>query len=105
MSVNVLMRGWTQYYRYASNATSRFGKLKGAVYWLAAHYLGRKYRHSIKDIMRTHYSTDPKTQKQAFYVTQPDGKPLFIWNKYQQWRSILTGKVYAHDIRPIIMMA
>lgn len=105
MSVNALMRGWTQYYRYASNATSRFGKLTGVVYWLTAHYLGRKYRRSIKDIMRTHYSRDPKTKKQALYVTQPDGKPLFIWNKHPKWCSILTGQVYTHDTRPITMTA
>jgi group II intron reverse transcriptase/maturase len=103
MSVNALMKGWTQYYRYASNATPRFGKLTGIVYWLTAHYLGRKHRCSIKEVMRTHYGVDPKTKKQALYVTQPDGSHLFIWNKYPQWRSILTGNVYAHDIKPIIM--
>src|SRR5262249_52483378 len=42
-SVNALMRGWTQYFRYANNATQRFGYLTGVVYWLGAHYLGRKH--------------------------------------------------------------
>jgi len=103
MSVNALMRGWTQYYRYASNATARFGKLTGIVFWLIAHYLGRKYRRSIKEIMRTHYDKDPKTKKQALFIIQPNGKALFIWNKYPQWRSILTGNIYAQDTQPIMM--
>jgi group II intron reverse transcriptase/maturase len=105
MSVNALMRGWTQYYRYANNATRRFGYLTGVVFWLTAHYLGRKHRSSIKKLMRNHYGVDPKTGKRALYITRPDGKRLFIWNKPPQRRSILTGQVYAHDTRPVVMTA
>ncbi len=103
MSVNALMRGWTQYYRYAHNATRRFGYLTGVVYWLGAHFLGRKHRCSIKHLMRTHYGVDPKTGKRALYITKPDGKSLFIWNQPPRRRSILSGQVSAQDSRPVVM--
>lgn len=103
MSVNALLRGWTQYYRYANNATQRFGYLTGTVYWLTAHYLGRQHRCSIKKLMRTHYGVDPETGKRALYITRPDGKRLFVWNKPPQRRSILTGQVYANDTRPVMV--
>ena len=103
MTVNALMRGWTYYYRYASNATQRFGYLTGMVFWLTAHHLGRKHRSSIKKLMRTHYGVDPKTGKLALYITQPDGKRLFIWNKPPQWRSVFARQVNAYDTRPVIM--
>jgi hypothetical protein len=103
VSVNAQMRGWSNYYRYANNATKRFGYLTGVVFWLTAHYLGRKHRCSIKKLMRNHYGVDPSTGKRALYTTRPDGKRLFIWNQPPKWRSILTGQVQAYDTQPIVM--
>jgi len=105
MSVNALMRGWSHYYCYANNATDRFGYLTGVGFWLTAHYLGRKHRCSIKKLMRNHYGRDPKTGKKALYIIRPEGKPLFIWNKPPQRRSVLTGNIYTHDTRPVVMTA
>jgi group II intron reverse transcriptase/maturase len=105
MSVNALVRGWTQYYRYANNATQRFGYLTGVVYWLTAHYLGRKHRCSIKKMMRTHYGIDSKTGKRALYITRPNGRRLFIWNKPPKRKSVLSEQVYARDARPVTMTA
>jgi group II intron reverse transcriptase/maturase len=103
MSVNALLRGWTQYYCYASNATRRFGYLTGVAFWLTAHYLGRKHRRSIKRLMAHHYGVDPRTRKRALYVSRPGDKQLFLWNKPPKQRSILSGQVYAHDTRPVMM--
>ena len=105
MSVNALLRGWTQYYCYASNATRRFGYLTGVAFWLTAHYLGRKHRRSIKRLMAHHYGKDPRTGKRALYVTLPGDKRLFLWNKPPKYRSILSGQVFAQDRRPVMMTA
>jgi group II intron reverse transcriptase/maturase len=105
VSVNALLRGWTQYYRYAHNAMPRFGYLTGVVFWLTAHYLGRKHRCSIKKLMRTHYGVDPQTGRRALYITQLDGKRRFIWNKPPQRRTILSRRVYARDARPVVRTA
>ncbi len=100
-SVNALMRGWSQYFRYANNATPRFGYLTGVVYWLGAHYLGRKHRCSIKKLMRQHYGTDPQSGKRALYITNSKGKRVFLWNKPPQKLSVLSQAVSAKDTQPL----
>jgi RNA-directed DNA polymerase len=100
MSVNALMRGWTNYFRYANNATNRFFSLTGVVYWLVAHYLGRKYRCSIKRAMRTAYGRDPGSGKRAL-STSKGGKRVYIWHKPPPRRSIRSGMVEAKDVQPL----
>jgi group II intron reverse transcriptase/maturase len=101
MSVNALLRGWTTDFRYANNATNRFLYLTGVVYWLTAHYLGRKYRCSIKRLMRTHYGVDPASGKRALNTTGSDGKRVYLWNKPPPRRSLLRGVVGAKDVQPL----
>jgi group II intron reverse transcriptase/maturase len=98
--VNALMRGWTNYFRYANNATKRFGYLTGVVFWLVAHCLGRKHRRSIKKVMQTAYGVDPANGKRALY-TDKGGKRVFLWNKPPQRRSVFSKKVGAKDIQPL----
>jgi group II intron reverse transcriptase/maturase len=105
LAVNAQLRGWTQYYCYAHNAKRRMSHLTGVVFWLTAHYLGRKHRCSIKHLMRTHYGLDPKTGHHALFITPPDSKALFIWNKYPLRRSILTGTLAVQDAQPILRTA
>jgi hypothetical protein len=102
-SVNALMRGWTNYFRYAHNATQRFGYLTGVVYWLGAHYLGRKYRCSIKKVMRNHYGVDPTSGKRALYTSTQAGKCLYIWNKPPRRCSLFNNVVQAKDVQPLPM--
>jgi len=47
-----LTRGWCQYYRNTSSPTDIFGVLSNHTYWKIAHWLGRKYKSSIKKVMR-----------------------------------------------------
>lgn len=105
LSVNALLRGWTQYYRYAHNAKRRMGYLTGMVFWLTAHYLGRQQRCSIKKIMRNHYARDPQTGHQALYITLPDGRRLFLWNKRPAWRSVLSSQLNVQDQQPLVRTA
>jgi group II intron reverse transcriptase/maturase len=100
-SVNALLHGWTNYFRYANNAPKRFGYLTGVVYWLTAHYLGRKHRRSVKRVMRMRYGVDPKSKKRALYTTNETGKRVFIWNKPPPWRSLLNPGVQAKDVQPL----
>jgi Group II intron, maturase-specific domain len=102
-SVNALLNGWTNYFRYENLAPKRFGYLTGVVYWLTAHYLGRKHRRSIKRMMRTRYGRDPKSKRLALYTTNETGKRVFIWNKPPSWRSLLSPMVQAKDAQPLPM--
>jgi group II intron reverse transcriptase/maturase len=99
-SVNALLRGWTQYFRYAHNAAPRFWYLTGVAYWLTAHYLGRKHRCSLKRVMRTAYGVDPVTGKRALYTTK-GGKRVYLWNKPPPRQSLFQVAVAAKDIQPL----
>jgi hypothetical protein len=103
MSINALLRGWTNYFRYANNATNRFLYLTGVVYWLTAHYLGRKHRCSIKRLMRARYGVDRASGKRALYTTGNAGKRVYLWNKPPPRSSLLRGVVGAKDVQPLPM--
>jgi group II intron reverse transcriptase/maturase len=102
-SVNALLHGWSNYFRYANTAPKRFRYLTGVVYWLTAHYLGRKHRCSLKQVMRRRYGRDPKSRKRALYTTNETGKRVFIWNKPPRWQSLLRPTVEAKDVPPLPM--
>jgi RNA-directed DNA polymerase len=98
--VNALLRGWTQYFRYAHNASARFWYLTGVAYWLTAHYLGRKQRCSLKRVRRKAYGVDPATGKRALYTTR-GGKRVYLWNKPPPWQSLFRARVEAKDVQPL----
>jgi len=52
LALNGLTRGWCEYYRSTSSPSSIFSALSHELYWLMAHWLGRKYKMSIPGIMR-----------------------------------------------------
>ncbi|MEQ8672783.1 MAG: group II intron reverse transcriptase/maturase [Aggregatilineales bacterium] len=101
-NVNALARGWSQYYCYANDSKHKLSRLTGIVYWLMAHYLGRKHNISIRKMMRTHYGRDPKTGRLALYTVKPDGKQMFVWNKYPTHRSILSPGGHVTNTLPYI---
>jgi hypothetical protein len=102
LSVNALVRGWANYYRYAHNASQRFASLRNMVYWLTAHYLGRKHRCSLQRIMRTHYGTDPQTGQQALYTSINNGtKRVCVWNKPPRRLSLFGPLVPGHDMQSL----
>jgi RNA-directed DNA polymerase len=100
MSVNALLRGWTQYFRYAHNAPRRFRYLTGVAYWLCAHYLGRKHRCSIKQVMRIAYGVDPASHKRALYTCN-GGKRVYLWNKPPPRGSLFSKGIGAKDVQPL----
>lgn len=89
VNVNRVVRGWTNYYRYAHDNNVVGGKLSMVVYWRTAHYLAKKHRCSIAKIMRKHYARDPKTGCLALFVYRPGAPPsaatrYSIWHKTQR---------------------
>jgi group II intron reverse transcriptase/maturase len=84
VNVNRVVRGWTNFYRYAHNNNVIGGKLSMVIYWRTAHYLGKKYRCSIAKVMHKHYGRDPKTGCKALFVYKP-GKPPSPKTRYSIW--------------------
>jgi len=86
LNVNRVVRGWTNFYRYAHNNNAVGGKLSMVIFWRTAHYLSKKYRCSIAKVMRKHYGRDPKTGCKALFVYKPGKTPspktqYSIWHK------------------------
>jgi group II intron reverse transcriptase/maturase len=86
VNVNRVVRGWTNYYRYAHNNNAVGGKLSMVVYWRTVHYLAKKHRRSIARIMRKQYGRDLKTGCLALFVHKPGVSPspktrYFLWHK------------------------
>ena len=54
-ALNVLLRGWGNYYRYAYNASRVFAKLDSLVFWRLAHWLGAKFKCQMPNVLRRFY--------------------------------------------------
>jgi 5-methylcytosine-specific restriction endonuclease McrA len=52
IALNRITRGWCQYYQTTSSPHFYFGKLTDEMYWLMAHWIGRKYKLSIAQVHR-----------------------------------------------------
>lgn len=103
MNVNAIARGWTEYFRYAYDASHTFGRLTGVVFWLTANYLARKHNLSVGQVAKRYYWRDPRTGRKALAILDPRGKQLFIWNKYPQRQSILVPGGTVQDRPPHII--
>lgn len=94
-NINAVVRGWTNYYRYAHDNNAIGGKLSQVVFWRTAHYLSQKHRQSIAKTMHGHYGRDPTTGCTALFVYRPGGQAsaksrYFIWHKTPRRLSIGT---------------
>jgi len=52
LALNRILNGWGHYYRYTANARRVFGRLDSQVFWLMGHWLGRKYKTTMPEVMR-----------------------------------------------------
>lgn len=51
-ALNRVVRGWCQYYQYTSSPSGIFARIDHEVFWLMAHWLGKKFQLSIPKVMR-----------------------------------------------------
>jgi RNA-directed DNA polymerase len=52
LALNSVIRGWCQYYQYATVPVFMFKKLEYKVFWDMAHWLGRKFKLQMPEVMR-----------------------------------------------------
>jgi RNA-directed DNA polymerase len=70
-AMNGLTRGWCEYYRSCNDPSGTFGPLSNELYWLMAHWLGRKYKSKISQVLRKH-SKDNTFGTRARKLIRPD---------------------------------
>ena len=51
LGINTMYRGWCNYYRYANAPQKVFNRVSQKVWWYYAHFLARKGRMSMKDML------------------------------------------------------
>jgi 5-methylcytosine-specific restriction endonuclease McrA len=52
IAVNRIIRGWCQYYQHTSSPDYYFSRLGHEIFWLMAHWLGRKHKLNMPKVMR-----------------------------------------------------
>jgi hypothetical protein len=51
-ALNRIIAGWCRYYQYTSRATTQFAELGNRTFWATAHWLGRKFRLSMPQVLK-----------------------------------------------------
>jgi RNA-directed DNA polymerase len=52
LALNRIIGGWCRYYQYTSYASTKFHQVEYFAFWNLAHWLGRKYRIAMPEVMR-----------------------------------------------------
>jgi RNA-directed DNA polymerase len=55
LALNRVIGGWCRYYQHTSTPAVIFGKLRDSMFWDIAHWLGRKDKLSMPQVMRKYY--------------------------------------------------
>jgi len=50
-ALNRVIAGWCRYYQYTGKASSQFSKLAHETFWMMAHWLGRKFKLDMPQVM------------------------------------------------------
>ena len=61
-SLNRKLAGWANFYQFTNYTAVMYGKMDRIIFWKLAHWLARKYRTSIKSLMR-HWVRRPEEGK------------------------------------------
>jgi 5-methylcytosine-specific restriction endonuclease McrA len=63
LAANRFIRGWCEYYRCTNSPGVVFNKLRPEVFWSTAHWLGRKYKINMPEVMEKYREIDTITYK------------------------------------------
>lgn len=74
--INRKLSGWANFYCYADFTAKVFGKADSIIFWKLGRWLAKKYRTSIKNVMRRWfcYPGKGKAKTWKIYQSQSDGK-------------------------------
>jgi RNA-directed DNA polymerase len=64
LSLNQVVTGWCQYYQYTSRASIQFKKIEYRLFWRMAHWLGRKFKLTLPQVMRQYRQGNTFATKQ-----------------------------------------
>jgi RNA-directed DNA polymerase len=93
LALNRLIGGWCRYYQYTSTANSRFNKLRPTLFWGMAHWLGRKHKLDMPEVIRRFSESNTFASKER--LVMPTEFPTL---QYKQ--RFLKPNPYLTQVRP-----
>ena len=102
LALNQVVRGWCNYYRSTNAPSEIFGKLSNEIYWDMAHWLGKKYKISIPNVMRRYWKDSAYRTKSKTLVMPSEYKAkkhlARTWrNPYTEKEAIKREKHFSHE--------
>ncbi len=80
LKVNDSVRGWMNYYRYATAPQRTFSEVLSKVFWKVTHYLATRHTTSVPVILKTHSETVTKNgRKRKTLRKWVKGKAIDLW--------------------------
>lgn len=67
-SLNRQLAGWAAFYKFTDNTAYIFKRIDHVVFWKLAHWLARKYRRSIKSLMRKWFLAPQNSSTKTWVV-------------------------------------
>lgn len=67
-SLNRPLAGWANFYQFIDYTATMYRKLDHIVFWKLAHWLARKYRTSIKKLMRRQFRSPTEGQAKTWLL-------------------------------------
>ena len=99
---NALTRGWCQYYQTTSSPSSTFDELSHELWWLMAHWLGRKYETSIPQVVRRFKKENSFGTKNTTLIMPDEYKAKKLlrkkwFNPYTEKEKIVREKLFWYE--------
>jgi 5-methylcytosine-specific restriction endonuclease McrA len=90
LALNQLIRGWCEYYKNTSMPSRIFSDLSNEVFWLMAHWLGRKYKSKMPEVMQKYRMDNTFGTKSAKLTRLDEYKARRLLQK--TWHNPYTAK-------------
>lgn len=74
---NRISAGWAEFYRFTDYTATVFQRLDRIVFWKLGHWLGRKYRATLKSLCRQQVRAQGPGQAKTWVLPGPDSHGAF----------------------------
>ncbi|NES80207.1 MAG: group II intron reverse transcriptase/maturase [Moorea sp. SIO2B7] len=78
LALNRIYGGWCRYYQYASHASTVFNRVYQFLFWKMAHWIGRKYRLTMPNVMKNYYSKEKAIHYGKYKLLKPLNSKKYI---------------------------
>jgi group II intron reverse transcriptase/maturase len=75
--LNRRLAGWANFYQFTDYTAMTYRKLDGVVFWRLAHWLARKYRTTIKSLMKRSFRRPPEGGAKTWHFFGPNRNGTF----------------------------